>query len=200
METDDDPVVQEVDVFLAKSLADSLFLVQYPVRPANKSYERASHHAARVKPEQQRFELEIGLNTESPNYSQSKGEQIAINVDSNPQNKGPYYHSNMMDKQVLTSIPSGLKTRRYCVGYFKDGELHLTPIKGIVQMRPSFEYLDRADGKPEKEVLDDEEDQPKAVTVKFARTETEEAKVMIFCNFLEQYSSVRSHRLCSMYV
>lgn len=27
------------------------------------------------------------------------------------------------------------------------GELHITPLTGILQMRPSFSYLDKADGK-----------------------------------------------------
>lgn len=30
---------------------------------------------------------------------------------------------------------------------FPAGELHLTPLHGILQMRPSFTYLDKADSK-----------------------------------------------------
>lgn len=181
---DDDPVVHSMDVYLAKTLSDQLYLLQYPVRPANKTYSQAVYLSAKVKPEQQRVELELALNTDSPNYSRSKGEQIAINIESNSQNKTPFYRSDMMDKQVLTSIPaSALKTSRYCAGFFKDGELHLTPLKGILQLHPSFEYLDRGDSKTqdkEANTGNEGEDEPKAVTVKFARRETEEAKVKLY--------------------
>ena len=31
------------------------------------------------------------------------------------------------------------------MGALKDGELHLTPLSGVVQMRPSFGYMDKSD-------------------------------------------------------
>lgn len=71
------------------------------------TYDDVQHLAAKIKPKQQRViffsilnilpvvqslpnkiiflimqvELEIGVNTQSPNYCRSKGEQIALNVD-----------------------------------------------------------------------------------------------------------------------
>lgn len=81
---------------------------QYPVRPATMTYDDVSHLAAKIKPKQQRVrkhyplilssitsrmfvtffappvtqvELEMAINTMSPNYCRSKGEQIALNVD-----------------------------------------------------------------------------------------------------------------------
>ncbi len=49
MEEEDDPVVQEVDVFLSKRLADSLYLFQYPARPSNRHLDGTNHLGARVK-------------------------------------------------------------------------------------------------------------------------------------------------------
>ena len=55
------------------------------------------------------------------------------------------------------------------------GELHITPLQGILQMRPSFSYLDKADGKHrEREAAneggdssqDEVEEDVKAVTVR----------------------------------
>ncbi|KAF6272456.1 RNA polymerase III subunit E [Rhinolophus ferrumequinum] len=51
---EDDPVVQEIDVYLAKSLAEKLYLFQYPVRPASMTYDDIPHLAARIKPKQQK--------------------------------------------------------------------------------------------------------------------------------------------------
>lgn len=34
-----------------------------------------------------------------------------------------------------------------CLLFMPIGELHITPLTGILQMRPSFSYLDKADNK-----------------------------------------------------
>lgn len=31
------------------------------------------------------------------------------------------------------------------IGIFQDDELHITPLKGVVQMRPQFNYLEKND-------------------------------------------------------
>ncbi|XP_065588649.1 DNA-directed RNA polymerase III subunit RPC5 isoform X3 [Cyrtonyx montezumae] len=64
-------------------------------------------------------------------------------------------------------------------------ELHLTPLHGILQLRPSFTYLDKADAKHrEREAAneggdssqDEAEDDIKQITVRFSRPETEQAR------------------------
>eukprot|EP00076_Gallus_gallus_P026951 XP_015150055.1 DNA-directed RNA polymerase III subunit RPC5 isoform X2 [Gallus gallus] len=64
-------------------------------------------------------------------------------------------------------------------------ELHLTPLHGILQLRPSFTYLDKADAKHrEREAAneggdssqDEAEDDVKQITVRFSRPETEQAR------------------------
>lgn len=80
-----------------------------------------------------------------------------------------------MDKQTFSSIQATTNTSRYAAAVFRKGlvhlchllacfspcvcffvivrwflwtgELHITPLTGILQMRPSFSYLDKADGK-----------------------------------------------------
>lgn len=180
----------EIDVFLSKSLSTNLFVLQYPLRPVHMTYENVEHTGARVKSQQKRIELELSLDTKSPNYAKSKGEQIAVNTEggSKLSEEEPYFASGMMDKQILGSSSSAADTRRYAVGVLKNDELHLTPVHAVVQMRPTFDYLDRADAKHKaesaaaaKEAGDSsqdeaEEDQATQVTVKFARPESEEAK------------------------
>ncbi|KAJ8283948.1 hypothetical protein COCON_G00027980 [Conger conger] len=182
---DDDPIIQEIDVYLAKSLADKLYLFQYPVRPALMTYDDVTHLSAKIKPKQQKVELEMAINTMSPNYCRSKGEQIALNVDGTASEDSNTYSMKMMDKQSFTSIQATTNTSRYAAAVFRKGELHLTPLHGILQMRPSFSYLDKADSKHrEREAAneggdssqDEAEDDVKQITVRFSRPESEQAR------------------------
>uniref|UniRef100_A0A8C5DYS4 DNA-directed RNA polymerase III subunit RPC5 C-terminal domain-containing protein n=1 Tax=Gouania willdenowi TaxID=441366 RepID=A0A8C5DYS4_GOUWI len=175
----------QIDVYLAKSLADKLFLFQYPVRPSTMNYDDINHLAAKIKPKQQRVELEMTVNTMSPNYCRSKGEQIALNVDGTTYEETNTYSGKMMDKQTFTSIQATTNTSRYAAAVFRKGELHVTPLAGILQMRPSFSYLDKADNKTrEREAAneggdssqDEAEEEAKAITVRFARPESEQAR------------------------
>ncbi|CAB1338227.1 unnamed protein product, partial [Coregonus sp. 'balchen'] len=184
-EEDDDPIIQEIDVYLAKSLADKLYLFQYPVRPSSMTYDDVTHLSAKIKPKQQKVELEMAINTQSPNYCRSKGEQIALNVDGTTSEDSNTYSVKMMDKQTFTSIQSTTNTSRYAAAVFRKGELHVTPLQGILQMRPSFSYLDKADSKHrERETAneggdssqDEAEEDVKAVTVRFSRPESEQAR------------------------
>ncbi|TRY83778.1 hypothetical protein DNTS_025263 [Danionella cerebrum] len=144
---DDDPIIKEIDVYLARSLVEKLYLLQYPVRPASMSYSNTTNLRARIKPKQQKVELEVAMDTMSPNYCRSKGEQIALNVDGLSSEDSNIYSTKMMDKQTFSSIQATTNTSRYAAAVFRRGELHLTPLQGILQMRPSFTYLDRADSK-----------------------------------------------------
>ncbi|KAL2078201.1 hypothetical protein ACEWY4_025886 [Coilia grayii] len=182
---DDDPIIQEFDVYLAKSLAEKLYLFQYPVRPSTMTYNEATHLAAKIKPKQQKVELEVAMDTMSPNYCRSKGEQIALNVDGTSCDESNLYSVKMMDKQTLTSIQATTDTSRYAVAVIRKGEIHLTPLQGILQMRPSFTYLDKADTKHrEREAAneagdssqDEAEDDVKQITVRFSRPESEQAR------------------------
>ncbi|KAK7134177.1 hypothetical protein R3I93_017550 [Phoxinus phoxinus] len=182
---DDDPIIQEIDVYLARSLVEKLYLFQYPVRPATMSYNNATHLTARIKPKQQKVELEVAMNTMSPNYCRSKGEQIALNVDGTTAEDTNVYSTKMMDKQAFSSIQATTNTSRYAAAVFRKGELHLTPLQGILQMRPSFTYLDKADTKHrEREAAneagdssqDEAEEDVKQITVRFSRPESEQAR------------------------
>ncbi|XP_075420718.1 DNA-directed RNA polymerase III subunit RPC5 [Tenrec ecaudatus] len=182
---EDDPVVQEIDVYLAKSLAEKLYLFQYPVRPASMTYDDIPHLSAKIKPKQQKVELEMAIDTLNPNYCRSKGEQIALNVDGTCTDESSTYSSKLMDKQTFCSSQTTSNTSRYAAALYRKGELHLTPLHGILQLRPSFSYLDKADAKHrEREAAneagdssqDEAEEDVKQVTVRFSRPESEQAR------------------------
>lgn len=76
---------------------------------------------------------------------------------------------------------------RYIVGYMTNHqdtgrkEIHLSLVKSMIQMRPSFSYFDKSDTRKKAEQKNDlesdaEEEEPKQVTVKFSRTETDRTK------------------------
>ncbi|KAH9365303.1 hypothetical protein HPB48_018295 [Haemaphysalis longicornis] len=88
--------------------------------------------------------------------------------------------SNLMDRQILTSTKSSSAAENYAIGILRPGELHLSPINAILQMRPGYPHLDLSDAKAKAaEAAMEEEDEveaPKAVTVRFAEQETDRAK------------------------
>ncbi|KAI5652061.1 sin-like protein conserved region domain-containing protein [Phthorimaea operculella] len=192
---EDDPIVQEIPVFLSQALKDNLYLYQYPVRPGNRDWKDVNIVNASIKPKNKLVRLEVGLDTESEKYCASKGEQIALNTDGlqemsfirktdkeKEKEKAPYFRHGIMDKIVYESSNPCTETEHYAVAILQDKELHLTPIQGIVQLRPACSYYDKQDkkktDKSKAENSDDEEKEPEAqqVTVKFARQETEIAK------------------------
>ncbi|XP_031462541.1 DNA-directed RNA polymerase III subunit RPC5 [Phasianus colchicus] len=182
---EDDPIIQEIDVFLARSLLEKLYLFQYPIRPASMTYDDVTHLSAKIKPKQQKVELEMAIDTLNPNYCRSKGEQIALNVDGTCTDETNTYSSKLMDKQTFCSSQAASNVSRYAAAVYRKGELHLTPLHGILQLRPSFTYLDKADAKHrEREAAneggdssqDEAEDDVKQITVRFSRPETEQAR------------------------
>lgn len=94
------------------------------------------------------------LDTQTKNYSKTKGEQICLNVDgkhsfivpTSKQNakEQKYFNSNLMDKIVYSSNNAALghMNQLYFLSLLNQNKLHLTPIRSILQMKPSFEYLD----------------------------------------------------------
>jgi len=186
-----DPIVKEVPVFLSKTV--NCYMFQYPVRPASMTYDDSAVMKARFRPNNQQVQLEMRLNTQSENYDKSKGEQIALNADGSGGNaaEGNYFQSRLMDKQML--IGQSVETRgsqggsRYAVARMVEGKLHLTGVKGVLQLRPSLGYMDKSDktARAEGRLRDtdpdepeEEERQPQAVTVKFSRGDSDRAQKM----------------------
>ncbi|XP_071552777.1 DNA-directed RNA polymerase III subunit RPC5 isoform X2 [Panulirus ornatus] len=187
-ETDNDPVVAEIPVYLAKTLAEQLYVLQYPVRPHSHTYDDSTILKTNVRPRSGQIEMELGLRTRGPTYDRSKGEQIALNVDGAFRDKRDsednFYKSNVMDKLVLTSTKALSDVSRYAVGVVRDSSLHLTPIASVLALRPSFSYLDHADKRGRQERKDtsgeiedsDDEEKAKKVTIRFEKPETEKSR------------------------
>lgn len=187
MESETDPVVKEIPVYLSKTLADKLFVFQYPVRPSGEGYDNATFLKSSIKPENQEVRIEVSIDIHNVNYDKSKGKQIAINADGDAntsQDDEKAFDSNIMDKVVLQSSRVLPSCSNYGVGIFQDGELHITPLKGIIQLRPGFDYLDKSDKRIRDEAknmgedYEEEDEGPKQVNVTFARQKPEYMKKM----------------------
>ncbi|KAK2576209.1 hypothetical protein KPH14_005579 [Odynerus spinipes] len=179
MECENDPVVKEIPIFLSQNLANKLFIFQYPIRPARDGYDNATFLKTSIKPENQEVRIEVAVDTHSINYDKMKGRQIAINTDGNPkveqEDDDKVFDSDVMDKTVLYSSRALPECSNYAAGIYQDGELHITPLKGIIQLRPQFNYLDKSDKRAREEAknigedIEEEDEGPKQVNVTFDR-------------------------------
>jgi len=132
---EDDPVVQEIDVFLSHELEDHLALFQFPLRPSHLPYDLSKGSKARVKQTMRgpKFEIAYKVNKESENFDQARQEEPEL----------VYYDSNNV---TLSSEPVTARGN-LALGVLRGSELHLTPIGlGAHQLRPTFPHVDTLDG------------------------------------------------------
>ncbi|XP_058054854.1 DNA-directed RNA polymerase III subunit RPC5 [Anopheles bellator] len=187
MDDEDDPVVEEIPVHLSKTLADNLYLLQYPVKSSTATFDDSRVVNCCVKPINQQIKIDYALNTASTNYDAFKGEQLALAADGKQRDKNQKltFRSGTMDKQSFLSTKPIEDVSRYLVCVLQEGEMHATPLKGIVSMRQMFSYFDKQDTrtKAEQKAEQDadggggaDEEELTQVTVKFARTENEKVR------------------------
>lgn len=182
MEDEEDPIVEEIPVFLSKNLQDNLYLFQYPTKTELPNHDAAVVVNCCVKPLTQEVKVDFGLNIESKHYDRFKAEQFAIAADGKntfgavpPKGaERPTFKRGIMDKQAFTSTRSLTDISKYVVGIYADKEVHLSPLASIVQLRPSLSHFDKDDKrrKAEQKAQNDEfeeEEVAQQVTVKFAR-------------------------------
>lgn len=133
-EDDDDPIIKTYDIYGTKRLAEHLHLLQYPIRPPNRPYHDAERPiGAQIKPRCGHLEIEIPI-PDSAYYDHQRGTE---------------WTDEALRKQTIGGTIT--KGRNYVIGVMHGDELHVTPLKGIVQLRPNFTYIDARDS-AEKDV------------------------------------------------
>ncbi|CAF0890433.1 unnamed protein product [Rotaria sp. Silwood1] len=137
---ENDEILYEIDVELHRT-KPSIYLFQYPIRPYYRKYDETSFTNARIKEKYSLVEMDLLIDTQSPNYYSSKGKQFADST--NHENKNQFFNSDHMDKQTIASSNSS-DGDRYFVGLFDRVTRHLIlcPLRSVVQFRPQFNYLD----------------------------------------------------------
>lgn len=124
----DDKVVREIDVYFCAGVlgtSTKLMLLQYPLRPQWRTYDHKGFNAVRVKPRAMKMEMEAPLAGTGSNYNSDAEKHKKFN------------------KLLLTSDGVDMGTTFAC-GSVRDNKLLLTPLDGVLQLRPSFAHLDAA--------------------------------------------------------
>ncbi|KAJ2828253.1 hypothetical protein IWW50_001489 [Coemansia erecta] len=166
-----DEIVAEVPVYLTQKLAKQLHLLQYPQRNSKVTVGELNPRQARIKPVHGQLELDISLDVGGPMYNEERGKELGVGLGDGRQ---------LLDITTLGSVNIP-KNSDYLAGVVQNGELHLTAIEKVTQLRPSLKYLDKvaekklADSKvDDNDELDDEKEvkaQSVQVTVRSAQAE-----------------------------
>ncbi|XP_012219476.1 DNA-directed RNA polymerase III subunit RPC5 [Linepithema humile] len=185
IEMENDPVVKEIPVFLSKTLADKLFVVQYPAYTKNEHYN-SNFLNTYMRSKNPEIRMELAIDTENKHfYDPNMGEELAHHANgksmgNNDERKA--FDSELMDKVVLTSERSLPDCSNFAVGVIQDDELHITPLQGMLRMKLQCDYLDESDkrtkdgAKGAGEDNDEDEDSAAPVKVTFARHLTDNLK------------------------
>jgi len=145
MNSEDDPIVQDIDIFLSNP-TNPHYLLQYPIRtqPFN---EYNFPVEARIKPNAQQLELDLTINTRAVTYDRQKADELAkglVEDSSIGPGRRLIKKAETLDRQTLSSslLP---KNGNYMFGVIKNDGLHISPISALLQLRPNFKYLDNID-------------------------------------------------------
>lgn len=68
-------------VYLSKTLADNIFVLQYPTKKTNVNPKESTVLRTSVKPINQEIKIAYQLDTASQRYDAFKGEQLALAAD-----------------------------------------------------------------------------------------------------------------------
>ncbi|CEG38827.1 dna-directed rna polymerase iii subunit rpc5-like protein [Plasmopara halstedii] len=155
---DDDPIVREIPVHLADELRRNLYMVQFPLRPTYRPMPEPPHRA-RIKPQNQLMQLDFPVDQRSEHFDQDAEDYIKQK------------HLRLQS----SSVPA---LSNYAVGVFRQGQLHLTPLTSIMQMRPSLSHIDDAANEEEEDLEEKIEPPPaelKEVQFQFKKKQSERA-------------------------
>eukprot|EP01122_Echinamoeba_exundans_P015521 TRINITY_DN7398_c0_g1_i1.p1 TRINITY_DN7398_c0_g1~~TRINITY_DN7398_c0_g1_i1.p1 ORF type:complete len:693 (-),score=180.61 TRINITY_DN7398_c0_g1_i1:114-2192(-) len=157
----DDEVVAEIDVVLTNLSSDlSVYLAQYPLRPPWRPYDPEDLTQVRFKRQHHLLEMDYELTLDTSVATQAMPGTVTVDgmdVDGEQEAKLVDASGNeikkKMQKHTIRSSAVPLRTN-YAVGLYRDNALYLTPLTGILQMRPSFAELEDEAEKARKQ-LDD---------------------------------------------
>ncbi|KAJ2778265.1 hypothetical protein GGI15_004227 [Coemansia interrupta] len=146
----DDEIAAELPVFLTHKLAKSLHMLVYPQKEHATKPGLINPTVARIKPIHRQIELDIPLDVQSPMYNKERGRELGEGISD---------VGRLLDTQTLVSVDIP-KNSTYLAGVVRNGELHLTPVECLTQLRPSLKYLDRLAEKQKaaSKIHDDNED------------------------------------------
>lgn len=191
-------------MFISSGLGENLYLLQYPIKGDLNNFDNADVVNCCVKPHNEQIKVDFAVSTKSKNYDSFRGDQLAQQADGIPQPKQhrmgggggssappperPTFPNGRLDKLSYTSAKPSTNVHRYVIGVLNDREVHCTPLKTVLQMRPSFSYFDKKDTRDKVEQKakakaagleggeggnnsESDDEDVRAVTVKFAASD-----------------------------
>ncbi|PKI85122.1 hypothetical protein MVES_000987 [Malassezia vespertilionis] len=193
----DEALVASLPVYLNGLLSTSaqLQMFQYPLYPRGRplpvptfAAQRGETVTSRWRPHANRVEMDIPLDLRDAVYDSEKGEALAevrqrsasIPVsgsgDVHVKQEQPATESSARFDQMRLESSVVPNATEYMVGIMRNGELHLTPLHAILQLRPSMRHVDllhqAEDGERRRERgahVSDEEEHNAAVPQRDAR-------------------------------
>eukprot|EP01091_Cochliopodium_minus_P006775 TRINITY_DN16756_c0_g1_i1.p1 TRINITY_DN16756_c0_g1~~TRINITY_DN16756_c0_g1_i1.p1 ORF type:complete len:608 (-),score=169.40 TRINITY_DN16756_c0_g1_i1:32-1813(-) len=166
-DSEEDEIVEEIDVYFSNTMNDHLHIFQYPLRPNWRPYERKESDQVTQK------EPPLGFS-------------VKFNLDKNNSDSYSQFANHMLDSFTITSNKVPINSH-YALAKIHNSQLHLSSINSIQQFRPNFSYIDEKDKKNKKEIVDEDytegkEKKPKK-TEKKLREEPTEQKVTTLNKF-----------------
>jgi DNA-directed RNA polymerase-3 subunit RPC5 len=143
----------------AQWLASS-YMVQFPLRPTYRPMPEPPRRA-RIKPNNQLLQLDFPVDQRSEHFDQDAEEYLK-------------------QKHLRLQSASVPALSNYAVGVFRQGQLHLTPLSSVMQMRPSLAHIDDAANDEEEDMEVEEKVEPppaemKEVQFQFKKKQSERA-------------------------
>jgi len=129
---DEDPVVQECDVYLNRmydppDFVGDMYVLQFPLRPAYRPYgDQGELEKVEIKPKSRRLRYVHRLK-QGDNYDDG----------------GVVGTERLGQRHVLSSTVVTNPNISYAVGVIHQGRMTLTPIRAVNQLRPDFETFER---------------------------------------------------------
>ncbi|KAJ2159546.1 hypothetical protein GGF46_002955 [Coemansia sp. RSA 552] len=163
----DDEVVAEIPVYLTQKLAKQLHLLQYPQKNAALQPGILRPREARIKPVHGQIELDIPLDVHGKQYNRERGVELGVGITDD---------GGLLDISTLCSVDIP-KSSDYLAGLITNGELHLTAIDKVTQLRPSLKYLDRVAEKNARDSKLDDHDDEEDVDKKEAKAQSVQVRI-----------------------
>ena len=199
MQTCEDPILQEFPVFFSDELAEKLLLFQFPtLMHENPFFCSEKPLGFRARPKNKLYELDLPVEVEgNSQYDLDKGRELANSSQSSLDQPKV---EKLFDKMTFASQAIPPSPLVHLIGFHRKGQIHLTPLHQIHQMRPSMKYLDEIDANSKQasrklmqeearssvaagELAEGPSSASKALQVQFKRKETDEELSMRLKSF-----------------
>nr|CAI5834613.1 unnamed protein product [Callosobruchus analis] len=136
----DDPIVREIPILHSSHLENSLHLFQFPLQRQDSKDEQIIRKCF-VKPKNEEIQLELAIDTNSPNFDFDRAEFIVKGMIQDNSDKEQPFKNKIVDRVLLQSQKTIKDANKYAVATYNGREIHLTALKGIYQFRPIFPYM-----------------------------------------------------------